>query len=315
MLFPKIKRYYHVVVRFLTHDIWHFDTIAFGRGTALGVRYLKILLITIRSMSAHKVGLQAAALTFFTMIAIIPFVALVYAITKGFGFTKELESIIYANFSGQEEIVQRILEFANNLLDTSKSGLFGIIGSATFLWSIIWVMISVEQAINNVWQVKNSSSFGRKVLIYTGLIIFSPALIGASFLIPLSYNTFLQSIGLHFKFLTSLEPIVGWLMLFLFLGGLIFAAYKLIPNTKIETMPALYAAIITTIASMAMQALYLETQIFVSRLNAIYGAFAAIPFFMFWMQMNWFLILLGAELSFAFQNIDCYKHYGTKTTL
>jgi len=265
-------------------------------------------------MSAHKVGIQAAALTFFTVLAVIPFIAVVYAITKGFGFAKELESLIYTHFSTQEELMQWILQFANNLLDTSKSGLFGVIGFFTFMSSIIWVMVSVEQAFNGVWQVKNSGSIARKALIYIGLIIISPVIIGISFMIPLSYSTFIKSIGLDFRFLSSLAPTVGWLLFFVFLWALIFAAFKWIPNTKVETKPAFRAALFTTIAFMAIEALYLETQLFISKLNAIYGAFAAIPLFMFWMQINWFLILLGAELSYAFQHIDNYQH-GNKTTI
>ena len=303
-----MKSYYRMIVRFLTYDIWHLDSKAYSGRKAWGLRYLKASLITIRRMSAHSVGLQAAALTFFMMLAIVPFIAVTYAITRGFGLANELESLIYANFSGQEEIVQWILQFANNLLDTSRSGLFSFIGSIFFIWSIVWVMVSVEQIFNNIWQVKNDKPIARKILIYFGLIIFSPILLGVSFMIPLSYSTFIQSIGLDIKFLTSLGPFVGWLMFFLFLWVLIFAAYKLIPNTKVETMAALRAAVFTTIAFMFVEVLYLETQIFVSRLNAIYGAFAAIPFFMFWMQINWFLILLGAELSYAFQNINNYQH-------
>lgn len=266
-----------------------------------------LLFVTLRNMSANRVGIQAGALTFFTLVALIPFIAVVYAITKGFGFTKELETLIYANFTGQEEVIQRILQFANNLLDTSGSGLFGIIGSITFLWSIIWVMISVEQAFNHVWQVKNNHSLWRKALVYLGLIILSPVFIGGSLLIPLSYNTFIQKIGLSINFISSIEPVVGWLVLMVFLCLIFFAAFKLIPNTKVRFGPALKAAIFAAVVFVGIQAIYVETQIFMSRLNAIYGAFAAIPFFMLWMQMNWFLLLLGVELSFAFQHIIHYR--------
>jgi membrane protein len=297
----KIKYFYLKISRFITQDIWRLDSSAYGHGKAWGLSYLKAIIITIRGMSMHKVGLQAAALTFFSLMAIIPFVAVIYAITKGFGFTKELETIIYANFSGQEEIVQWILQFANNMLNTSKSGVFGIIGFFTFFGSIIWVMISVEQAFNTIWQVKKSSPIARKIMVYFGLIAFSPLLISIFLMIPLSYSNFIQSIGYNVKILTSLKPIIGRIVLFLFFCPVIFAAFKLIPHTKVRNKPALRAAIITTIFFILIQVLYVETQLFVSRLNAIYGAFAAIPFFMMWLQMSWLLILLGAELSCAFQ--------------
>ena len=308
----KIKSNYQKMVRFLTHDIWHLDGTMYGRWKAKGVHYLKVLLITIKGVSTHKTGMQSAALTFFTLLALVPFMALVYAVTKGFGFAKELESMIYANFSEQEEAVAWVLRFANNLLDTGKSGFFGIIGFLTFLWSVVWVMISVEQIFNHVWQVKNDKSVLRKVLIYFALIIFIPVITGGSFLIPLSYKHLIQNIGWDVKFLSSLKPVVGWLLHFAYTGTLFFMAFKWIPNTKVRAMPALNATIFTTVAFVVIQALYVETQLFVSKLNAIYGAFAALPFFMIWLNTNWFLILLGVEISYAYQNID---HYGTKKSI
>ena len=298
---------YKKAFRFITQDIWNMDSAAYGPSKALGLRWLKALIISIRGISVNNVGLQAASLTFYSIIAIIPFVAVIYAITNGFGLTRELETIIYANFSEQEDIVHWILQFANNLLDTSRSGVFGIIGFFTFFWSIIWVMVCVEQAFNTIWQVKKSFPLARKILVYFGLIAFSPLLIGISLMIPLSYGDLIQRIGSeHVKFLTTIQPLFGRIVLFIFFCPVIFAAFKLIPNTKVRNIPALRASIITTIVFIILQVLYVETQLFVSRLNAIYGAFAAIPFFMMWLQMSWFLILIGAQLSFAFQHIDTY---------
>jgi len=294
---PKITKYYRKTFHFLSHDIWNMDHRAFGGGKGRGVRYLKILLITLKGMSTHKVGLQAAALTFFSLIAIVPFMAVVYAITRGFGFAGELETLIYSNFSGKEEVVQWVLTFADNLLNTGKSGFFGLIGFFTFCWSIIWLMISVEQMFNHIWQVKNDHPFARKVLVYAGVILLTPLLIGGLFLIP---------------YFTTLRPMAGWILHFLFITLLFFTALKLIPNTKVKILPAFDAALITALAFVVIQALYVGTQVLVSRLNAVYGAFAALPFFMIWLNINWFLMLLGAELSFAFQNID---RYGTKHSL
>jgi len=306
------KAYFDKTGRFLSHDIWEMDHRIYGRWKARGLRFLKVLLLTIRGMSVHKVGLHAAALSFLSLLAIVPFIAVVYAITRGFGFAGELESMIYANFSGQEAMLQRVLGFADNLLNTSQSGFFGIIGFLTFFWSIIAMMTSVEQMFNDVWQEKNKHSIARKVLVYAGLIILSPLFIGAFFMIPLSYNKFIQSIGWNLSFLSSLKPVAGWLLHFAFTGALFFTAFKLIPSAKVHKLPALKAALFTAFAFVAVQILYVETQIFVTKLNAIYGVFAAIPFFMIWLNITWFLILLGAELSFTFQHIN---RYGTKNTV
>ena len=308
----KITKYFRNAAHFLKHDIWNIDHRKYGGGKARGVRYLKILLVTLRGMSSHKVGLQAAALTFFSLIAIVPFIAVVYAVTRGFGLAGELESIIYANFGEQEQMLQWILSFADNLLNTSKSGFFGIIGFLTFCWSIVWLMISVEQMFNHVWQVKNDHSIPRRALAYSGFMILSPLLILGLFMIPLSYNNFVQATGWNLTFLNSLKPVVGWFLHFVLFALLFWAAFIFIPNAKVRMLPALYAALFTALAFVVLQALYVGTQVLVSKLNAVYGVFAALPFFMMWLNINWFLILLGAELSFAFQN---YDRYGTQHPL
>ena len=83
--------------------------------------------------------------------------------------------------------------------------------------------------------------------------------------------------------------------------------YKYIPNVKVHFIAAFNAALIAAIAFIVVQYLYLETQILVSRLNAIYGAFAAIPLFLIWMNVSWIIILFGAEISHAYQYVDSYS--------
>ena len=307
MTIPSPKKQYQKWAQFLSHDIWHVDSAAYGRRKALALRYLKIILITFRSFSMNRAGIQAAALTFFTLIAIIPFVAVVFAITQGFGYAKEFNELIYYNFSEQEDVVHWVLQFAQNLLATGKEGFFGIVGFVFFFVSILWVMASVEQSFNRVWQVKNNHSLARKILIYITLIIVSPLIIAGAFAIPLSYHRVIEGLGLDFIWISSLVSFLGRMVLFLFVGLTFFLAFKFIPNTKVRAIPALNAAIIITLAFTLVQMVYVETQLFVSRLNAVYGAFAAVPLFMIWININWFILLMGAELSFAFQNLGRYE--------
>ena len=307
MTLPSPKKQYQKLVQFLSHDIWHVDSAAYGRRKALALRYLKIIILTFRSFSMNRAGIQAAALTFFTLIAIIPFVAVVFAITQGFGYAKEFNDLIYYNFAEQEDVVHWVLQFAQNLLETGKEGFFGIVGFVFFFVSILWVMASVEQSFNRVWQVKNNHSLARKILMYLSLIILSPLIIAGAFAIPLSYHRVIAGLGLDYISISSLVSFMGRMILFVFVGLFFFLAFKLIPNTKVRIMPAINAAIIITLAFTVVQMVYVETQLFVSRLNAIYGAFAAVPLFMIWININWFILLLGAEMSFAFQNLDRYE--------
>lgn len=121
------------------------------------------------------------------------------------------------------------------------------------------------------------------------------------------YSNALEYLGLDMEALSAFKTLLTW-VLFAAVAILTFSAmYKFIPNAKVDYSNALRAAVLSGAAFTVVQYLYLETQVFVTRLNAIYGAFAAVPLFMVWINMGWFIILIGAELSYAFQHVDNYN--------
>ena len=121
------------------------------------------------------------------------------------------------------------------------------------------------------------------------------------------YSHALNYLGLDLESFSAIKTILTWL-LFGVIATLTFSAmYKFIPNVDVGYPNAIRAAIPAGIAFSAMNYLYLETQVMVTRLNGIYGAFAAVPLFMVWVNIGWFIILIGAELSYAFQHVDSYN--------
>jgi len=149
--YPKIKHTYQRVLKFILNDIWHLDMSELSIMKARMVRYLKVFIITIRGVGADKIGMQATTLSFFSLMAVVPFVAMVSTITNGFGLGKRFEALIYTYFSGNEETINYILKFANNVISTSQNGLFGIISFVIYLWTVIWLMLSVEKCFNDIW--------------------------------------------------------------------------------------------------------------------------------------------------------------------
>lgn len=305
--YPKIKHTYQRVLKFILNDIWHLDMSELSIMKARMVRYLKVFIITIRGVGADKIGMQATTLSFFSLMAVVPFVAMVFTITNGFGLGKRLEALIYTYFSGNEETINYILKFANNVISTSQNGLFGIISFVIYLWTVIWLMLSVEKCFNDIWKVGNRRSFGKKITFYLILLAVAPFIIMAFLTLAVLYINTMQSLSLGINNYIPISSLFTWIIFYVLVATLFTLIYRFIPNTKVKVSAAFNSSVIVSFAFIVVQFFYLETQIMVSGLNAVYGVFAAIPLFLIWMNISWTLILFGTELSHAFQNVDNYK--------
>ena len=295
------------VKRFLTEDIWNLDIEDFSRAKARSIKYLKVLIITIKTFSAEKIGFQAVALSFFGTMSVVPFLAVVFAITGGLGLADKLKDLLYEYFNNSQETIDMVLGFANNIIDTAQSSTMGLISALLFLWLVFWMMISVERVFNNVWRVKKSRNLLKRISFYIAILFIAPFVIMLFFSGSIVYTNMLKGIGLGVAYFESIASVLAW-VLFYIVATLTFSAmYKFIPNYKVLYSNAFRAAAISALAFTVLQYLYLETQLFVTRLNMVYGAVAAIPLFMFWMNFGWFIILFGAELSYAYQHVDSYN--------
>ena len=295
------------VKRFITEDIWNLDIEDFSRAKARSIKYLKVLIITIKTFSAEKIGFQAVALSFFGTMSVVPFLAVVFAITGGLGLADKLKDLLYEYFNNSQETIDMVLGFATNIIDTAQSSTMGLISALLFLWLVFWMMISVERVFNNVWRVKKSRNIFKRISFYIAILFIAPFVIMLFFSGSIVYSNMLKGIGLGVAYFESIASIMAW-VLFYIVATLTFSAmYKFIPNYKVLYSNALRSASVSAFAFTVLQYLYLETQLFVTRLNMVYGAVAAIPLFMFWMNFGWFIILFGAELSYAYQHVDSYN--------
>ena len=303
----KLTDIFRRVKRFVTEDIWNLDIEDFSRAKARSIKYLKVLIITIKTFSAERIGFQATALSFFGTMSMVPFIAIVFAITGGLGLADKLESLLYSYFENSQETINMVLGFADNIISTAQSSGMGLVSALVFVWLVFWMMISVERVFNNVWRVRKSRNLFKRISFYITILLISPFVIFLFFSGSMVYTNLLKGVGLDVEYFESLTSIIAWL-LFYILATLTFSAmYKFIPNHRVIYSSALRAASISALAFTVLQYLYLETQLFVTRLNTVYGAVAAIPLFMVWMNIGWFIILFGAELSYAYQNVDNYN--------
>ena len=200
-----------------------------------------------------------------------------------------------------------VIQFAQNIIDTAQSGWMGFFSALLFVWIVFRLMMNVETAFNNVWKVDQSRSFMRRFAFYIAILLLAPFVIFVMFAGSFVYSNALDYIGLNLEEFSFIKKFISW-ALFVIVAGFTFSAmYKFIPNYKVNYSTALRAAFFAAFAFAAVQFFYLETQLLVSRLNGIYGTFAAVPLFMVWLNISWNIVLIGAEVSYAFQHVDSYN--------
>lgn len=295
------------VKTFLNDDIWTLDHEELSKAKARFVKYMKVLIITIKTFSAEKIGFQAVALSFFCTMSAVPIIAVAFVVTGGLGLSDKLKQMLYLNFSNSQETIDMVIGFSDNIIRTAQSSTVGLISALLFLWVVIWMMMSVERVFNNVWKVRKSRNMLKRLSIYFSMLVIAPFCLMIFFSGSYIFDQILEYAGLNVASFTTFKTLLKWI-LSCAVAILVFSAmYKFIPNAHVRYQHALRAAAISGTAFTIVQYLYIETQVFVTRLDAIYGAFAAIPLFMVWLNIGWFIILIGAELSYAFQNVGSYN--------
>lgn len=292
---------------FLRDDIWELELEELSKARARFIKYMKVLIITIKTFSAERIGFQAVALSFFSTMSVVPFIAIVFAVTGGLGLADKLETLLYSYFENSQQTIDFIIKAAGNIIETSLGGGMGLVSGLLFVWIVVWMMLSVERVFNNVWKVRKSRNIFKRVSYILAMLMIAPFVMIAFFSGNIMYSHLLQSIGLDPESFGILKTFISWTLFALIVTFTFSAMYKFIPNAYVKYGNALIAAIPAAIAFTLVNYLYLETQVFVTRLNAVYGVFAAVPLFMVWINVGWYIILIGSELSYAFQHVDNYN--------
>ena len=292
------------IVRFFTHDIWLLNENDFSRWKGRLVRDAKTVLLMMNTFIDQKIGYQVTALAYNSMLAVVPAIAIGIYLTDTIGLRDHFAKMLYSNL-GESEITEIILHAADNIVKTAESGLFGFISMATFVWIVISLMITVHQVFNNVWKVERDSNLLRTIGVVLGITLLSPFVVMLFFSGSVLYSHVLSLLFPDNLYLAShIRSFLTWLVFAAVAVGVLHVMYKFIPATKVHSRYSLKAALLSGIIFTGVQYLYLETQVMVAKQSAVYGVFAAIPLFMIWLNLGWSIVLYGAELSYAFQNVD-----------
>jgi len=298
------------IINFIGTDIWRIRLENLPGKKSFFIKQLRIVLLVIRGFQKDKCILRASALTFYSLLSIVPIVAMAFGIAKGFGYEKLLEKQLMENFQGQKEVLTQVIGFSHSLLENTKGGMIAGIGMVILFWAVIKVLSHIEQSFNDIWEIKEPRTLGRKFSDYISIMLICPILVIISGSLTVFVNTQVSLIIERIALLGMFSFIIFFFIKFLpycLIWALFTFSYVLMPNTKVSIRSGLLGGVIAGTIYQLVQWGYIYFQVGIARYNAIYGSFAALPLFLIWMQLSWQIVLIGAEISFAHQNVDTYE--------
>lgn len=306
----KLFNYIKKVVKFITEDIWRIRLSELKGKKAFFIKLQRILILSVRNFRNDRCMLRSSALTFYSMLSIVPFVAILFGIFKGFGLQKHLEKQILANFKEYEAVMIKIVEFSNQLLENTRGGLIAGIGLVILLYTVLKLLNNIEFSLNDIWKIKNSRTIVRQFSDFLAILILAPLFFILSSGLTVFLNVYFDKLAEQFELIGLIAPLVSLILKLLpyFIMWILFTLiYVIMPNGPVKIVPAFYAAVVAGTIYQIVQFIYVTFQIGIANYNAIYGSFAGFPLFLIWLQTSWLIFLFGAEISFAIQNIKNYE--------
>lgn len=282
---------------------------------SLSIKAIKDILVPLyEDFMAKRVLASASRLTYSTLLALVPILAVVFAIARGFGYSIYIEEWFRDLFKAQPDATEIIIGFVNSYLINTKKGVFLGIGLLFMLGTVLMLISTIEETFNDIWLVRKPRSMFRTFTDYMALLFALP--IGIVAISGLSI--WMQAFNRHLIDITIIGPLMKFaieLIPYVVLSAVFVGLYVFMPNTKVRVRSALLPGIAAGVSMQLFQLIYVNSQIWVSNYNAIYGSFAVIPLFMLWMQISWTIVLVGAELSYTIQNHDEFLSSNSQSEL
>ena len=300
------------ITNFFKTGIWEIRLKDLSPLETFFIKYLRIILLASRGFIRDNCQKTASVLTYYSLLNIVPVVAVAFAIAKGFGLEKLIEKQILqmadkANW--QADITNQIISFSHKLLEQAKGGLIAGIGVVLLFWTVISILGKIEESLNDIWEVGKSRTLIRKFSDYIAMMVFAPVLLiissSATVLVASQVKVIVNKIALLGVFskviflLLNLLPYVSiWVLLTML--------YLVMPNVRIPLRSAILGGITAGTITQIVQWIYIRFQIGAASYGAIYGSFAALPLLLAMLQMSWMIVLLGAEIAYANEHYETF---------
>lgn len=296
-----MKKTLQTIIRYFSHDIWlvkkgDIPDIAF-----YFVNILKTLMLAVRAFVDARITSRAAALSFSTMLAIVPVAAVVFGIARGFGFSRYIEEWFTNLLASQPQVAEIIITFVNSYLVNVKNGVILGFGIVVMLYTAIMLISNIEGTFNDIWNVRDSRGWTSTIIDYVAFIVLLPFAI----ILMSGVTLIMSAVQAHLseyaapvvKIVVAITPCVVMSLLFIIV-------YKVMPNTKVNFSSVVWPGILAGVAMQILQVAYINLQIWATSYNAIYGSFAALPLFMLWVEFSWIICLFGVHLCYTNQNME-----------
>jgi membrane protein len=298
------------IIDYFKEDIWARREQRLSPFKAKVLKFIKIILLSYEGFNRDLGPLRASALTLYTLLSIVPVIALLFGIAKGFGYEKILREQLLQQIPNQDTLVLKLIDFAENMLARTQGEVVAGIGVVLLLWTVLKLIGNIEESFNYVWKIDKGRTLGRKLNDYLSVMLLAPILVVASSGITVFLKTqitwLIDAINLPEAGTWLVLRLLGLLPVVI-MSALFAFTFIFMPNLKIDYKSGIIAGVITGIVYQFVQWVYLTLQIGVSSYNAIYGSFAALPLFIIWLQVGWMIVLFGCEISYYLQNYEDYQ--------
>jgi membrane protein len=290
--------------QFVTEDVWEIDVSSLSARRSLPIRLLRVGQIVFKGFQEDDLPVHASALTFVTLMSLVPMLAVAFALLKGFGFGQERVQILLGWTEAMPVEFQSFIQQMLDIVSTTNFAAMGWVGLGFVIFTAILVLGSVELTFDRIWGVARPRNVIRKVANYVSILVLVPVLIGIASTLETTLHGAVpfmpQAVGSAVRSAMRLTTLFTTWLAF-------FSLYIFLPNTRVRALPAIISSLVGAIIWVIWQRAFITLQLGVARYNAIYGTFASVPIFLAWLYTSWVIVLLGAELAFALQNASTYS--------
>jgi membrane protein len=300
------------ILHFMNVGIWEIHLQNLPPVKALPIKILRVVILAARGFMKNDCRKKASVLTYYSLLNIVPIVAVVFGVAKGFGFNKLIEKQILQmaqKGNWQSDLTSQILGFSQKLLENVKGGIIAGVGVVLLFWTIISILGRIEESLNDVWEVRRPRTLIRKFSDYISMMILGPILLvissSATVLVASQVKFLAHKVGV----LVLLGPVISFflnLLPYVSMWTLLCILYLILPNTKIPIRAGILGGVVAGTIFQIIQWVYIKFQIGVASYGAIYGSFAALPLLLGWIQMSWMIVLFGSEIAHASVNYETY---------
>jgi len=311
------------VRQFLTQDVWSVELRGLPTFRAFFYKTSRVVFLAVRGVIEDRCLIRASALTYITVLSIVPLLAFVFSVAKGLGAYESLKLNTIDPFlagvigpspeaataaADLRVAIDQMFEFVAQT-DVGKLGTFGL---AILVYVVLKLLGSIERSFNDIWGVRKSRNLGRKFADYLSMVIIVPIFLVSATTLTAALQALGETDDPGFlrEWLQRLGPLIAFALKF---GSLVamwlgFAfAYKFMPNTKTRISSALIGGIVGGSLWHLAQILHVKLQLGMASYNALYAGFAAFPVFLVWIYASWVTVLVGAEFASAHQNEPAYR--------